>query len=49
MKTLSLEKMEKIEGGTSTYCTNLKATLNGQFQGSAELYIFALSLYARYC
>ena len=49
MKTLSLEKMGKIKGGTSDYCTNMKAVLNGGFQGSPELCNYALRVYAMYC
>ena len=44
-----MEKMENLVGG-SDYCTNLGTILfGGQFQGSLELYDFALDMYDRHC
>lgn len=49
MKTLSIEKMENIEGG-SVYCDNMWTVLTGgNFQGSNELYLSAWEAYAEHC
>jgi len=49
MERLEMEKMENLVGG-SDYCENLGASLfGGQFQGSLDLFEFAMEMYETHC
>ena len=49
MEQLNIDQMENLIGG-SDYCTNLGTILfGGQFQGSLELFEFAVSMWIEHC